>query len=364
LALLVPLALGAQELEPQRQEPVESTSPAPGTRTPPVQEPDHQASGTQQANSTEQAETPAATSPCLPAEGTRSHAVIDQIQRGVYRTVCTTARWFDNLFGEEHPDDVHEPVWGRLLVGAHWDERDGLEDEIHFRAEFDLPKLESRMNAFVGRSNREDEVSDRNIATSALPEILSLPDDDEWLVGLGYHPLRSQNSRFDVDLGVDIESPLNPYVKARYQHRHTLGQHNLFNVRHTAFWEDKDGVGFTERIDVDHLLGEDSMVRWRTIGTYSETTDGIDWRSQVTLYYQLSNRRALAFEVGAFGETDHEVEAEDLFVRTIYRQRISRDWLFVDVRPGVAWRRRARDEPREAVPFVTFGVELLYGKPR
>lgn len=289
--------------------------------------------------------------------------MIDKIQRGVYRTVCSAARWIDNLFGEDRAEDEYDPVWGRLLVGAHYDEQDGINQEVHFRAEFDLPKAERRLHAFIGRSNRKDEVSDRNTEVAALPEILSLPGDDEWLVGLGYHPRRSAGDHFDVDFGVDLETPLNPYVKARYRQRRALGDKSLFSIRHTAFWEEKDGFGVTVRSDVDHLWTEDLLLRWRTIGTFSQATEGVAWRSEVTVYHQLSSRRAIALQVGAFGETDKEVILEDLLVRPIFRQRIARDWLFLDLRPGVAWRRRTREEPRRPVAFITLGVELLYGKP-
>jgi hypothetical protein len=315
------------------------------------------------ASAGESATLPPDLRPCATSASDDRDAVIDRIRRGVYRSVCVSANWFDDLFGNAREEQEHEPVWGRLLVGSHWDERDGVEEEIRFRAEVAFPNLERRLHAFIGRSDRGDVVSDRDNSGAEPPDILSLPDDDEWLVGMGYNPLRSDRASFDIDLGADLEFPLNTFIKTRYRHRHTYGEHTLLNVRHTLFWENDDGLGLTTRVELDRLLGRGSMRRLLTVATLSEATLGVDWLTELSHYFRLSDRRAFALQVGAFGETDHEVIVEDYFLRTIYRQRISRDWLFLDVRPGVAWRRESLAEERELVPILTIGIELLYGQP-
>jgi len=45
----------------------------------------------------------------------------------------------------------------------------------------------------------------------------------------------------------------------------------------------------------------------------------------------------------------------------IFRQQFAREWLYLDIRPGFAFRREFRDEPREIVPFLSVGVEMVFG---
>lgn len=303
--------------------------------------------------------------PCLAPPVALGPEFIDRVHRGLHRTVCRTALWFDSLFGDPSNFDEYRGTYGRLRVGIGWDDIDGIEEDTHFAAKVDFPNLEERLNAFVGRFDRDDLVEDRqrNIETIPAP-VLGIPDDDEWLVGLGYTPRRGRRSKLSFDLGADIEFPMNPFLRARYRHRYSIGSASQIQVRHALFWEREDGYGTTHRFDLDHLLGEKTLFRWRNVGTLSEGDQGLDWYSESTIYRRLAPLRAMALQFSIDGETDAPVRLESYLLRVIYRESIFRPWLFLDVRPGVAWRREEHRGPRETAPFVTVSLEILFGERR
>ncbi len=312
-------------------------------------------------NAPEEAALEAEEKPCTPRPGD-SRAWVDRVQRGLYRAVCASSRWFDGLFGDTRFDEEYNRTHGRLMVGVNWDDHEGLSDEIRFHAEYELPQAERRLRAFIGREDRKDVVTDREQRTTRVSDFLSFDEDEEWLVGLGYSPLRSARSRFDVDLGMDFQFPMNPYLKLRYRHVFPRGEYTLWRFRQTVFWENEDGVGTTTRLDFEHLLRPNLLVRFRNVGVLSEATRGVDWYSELTFYQGFGDERAFGYRASARGETDLNVGVRDLALQVIYRERFLRDWLFLDIEPGVVWRRRELHDPRDVVPILVVGLEIAFGQ--
>ena len=52
---------------------------------------------------------------------------------------------------------------------------------------------------------------------------------------------------------------------------------------------------------------------------------------------------------------------KDWGVQLIYRQRISREWLFLELRSSVTWPKDELDESRKANWGVGVAVEMLFG---
>ncbi len=302
--------------------------------------------------------------PCA-SEYLEGRSWLDWLNLGLHRTACETALWFDHLFGDYRLDEELEATHGRALVGLIWDEQYGFEEDLRLRARLHFPNMERRLNAFIGRDDREDLLEDaqRRGATS-LPRMFD-PADDEWLVGLGYRPLSGgRNGDLDFDVGMNFDFPIEPFARARYKHRTFLSDTDLIRFRHSLFWEREDGWGMSTRIDYEHAFTNGSMMRWRGAGKLSDITEGADWFTELSYYHRLGRRRALAHQVGANGETDAPILVENYFVRVIYRQQILREWFFLEIGPGMAWRRDVPGEPRDSVPILRFGVEMLFGDYR
>lgn len=301
--------------------------------------------------------------PCA-SEYLEGRSWLDWLNLRLHRTACETALWFDHLFGDYRLDEELEATYGRALVGVIWDEQYGFEDDLRFRARLHFPNMERRLNAFIGRDDRDDVLEDaqRRGATS-LPHMFDAAD-DEWLLGLGYRPISGGNGDLDFDVGMNFDFPVEPFARARYKHRTFLSDTDLVRFRHSLFWEREDGWGLSTRIDYEHAFAGGSMMRWRGAGKISDITQGADWFTELSYYHRLGRRRAIAHQIGANGETDMPVQIENYFVRLIYRQQILREWFFLEIGPGMAWRRETPGEPRDSVPILRFGVEMLFGDYR
>jgi len=289
-------------------------------------------------------------------------AWLDRMQAGLYRGMCLTAARFDGFFGSARFNDEYQSTNGSLSVGALWDQRDGFDPALRFRLRMKLPQLSDRFNVFIGRVDPVEHVTEMRDDFDALPRQFGRQEDDAVLVGLGYSQPAHGNGYFDFDVGTELSLPLDPYVKGRYRIAVPFFEHNVLRLRETVFWQQSERAGVTSRIDVERLLGERFLVRWTGSGTWTQNTEGAEWLSSATLYQNLGAGRALAYQVGASGESDNDVPLQDYGFRLIFRRRIFRDWLILELRSSITWPRETLLETRERNLGVGAAVEMQFGE--
>jgi len=290
-------------------------------------------------------------------------ARLDTMRKGLERGVCSTARFVDRLFGREHEYSEYEDQSnGRASATLGYNELDEFEVDTRFRVSVNLPQINERFNATIGRASRDEYVADE--LTLVGPSVGAFSDDQpaEWFAGVGYRVLRNQNSRFDLGAGIKLQSPLNPYANARYRYYFHAGPETLLTLRTTAFVENDEGFGVTQAFDVDHVLGRDYLLRFGNSARLSQETEGVRWRSRVALYQAIDYKRAMRYEVSMRGETDGT--QPDLYgLRVTHRRSVLRDWLFVEFGGALFWADGPEPEDRcDACLGATIGFEVLFGE--
>ncbi len=294
--------------------------------------------------------------------GGDGRAVIDRMQKGVYAGVCGTALWFDSLFGTPRREQDSEDTFGRLGLFETYDRRDRLETRLRLRARIALPALENRARLTLGRGDGQDLVGEPTANSRVqLPSAFQGVNNDEWLLGLGYSPRDRMANGFDFGIGVRLRFPVDPYVKVTYRHNWVFSDDTLLRFRETPFWRDSRGFGATTQVSLDHLLSPSRLLRWSNAATLAEDTEGFDWGTSVTAFQSLSRRRAISFSTLLLGETRADVRIQDFGFETRYRQRVLREWLFMELSASATWPREFLEEKREFNPGVGIGFEMYFG---
>ena len=88
---------------------------------------------------------------------------IDTVRAGIQRGVCSTARFVDRVFGRENQfSEYEDESSGRAGVTLGWDEQDGFEVDTRFRASVNLPQINERFNATIGRATSDEYLADES----------------------------------------------------------------------------------------------------------------------------------------------------------------------------------------------------------
>ena len=137
------------------------------------------------------------------------------MQAGLYRTMCLSTARFDGFFGNARFDDEYQATHGSLSVGALWDERDHWDPSVRFRAHVRLPQLSERFNAFAGRVDPDEYVTECGTISTHCPGSLPGKTDDAVLLGLGYRQPGRRGGNFDASVGAKLDWPRSPTSKVR-----------------------------------------------------------------------------------------------------------------------------------------------------
>ncbi|HSN88032.1 MAG TPA: hypothetical protein VL025_14840 [Thermoanaerobaculia bacterium] len=290
--------------------------------------------------------------------------LLDDSRRLLAETFCGATLWFDGLFGGQPDIENARAVSGRVELSTIYTEADGTEPKARLRLKYDLPNLENRVNVFLGRDDRDDFVRGREEGFAIRSAVFGVETEDRWLAGLGYSPPGRWRERLDFRVGGRLSSAPEAFVQGRLRRNVFVGDRSVWRLRETVFYENRDGFGSTTSADFDHVLRRTLLFHWGTVGTVSEATDGLDWRSATVLYQNLGtrSRSALAYELFLRGSTGRDVHVREYGARGVYRRPLNREWLFGELITGYTWPRESIDKPREGSALIGLGIELLFGK--
>ena len=113
------------------------------------------------------------------------------MRAGLERGVCSTARFVDRLFGGDREfAEYDDEASGRASVTLGWNEQDHVEVDTRFRASVNLPQINERFNATIGKASSDEYVADEIGVFN--PAVGAFSDDDpaEWFAGVGYRAHR------------------------------------------------------------------------------------------------------------------------------------------------------------------------------
>jgi hypothetical protein len=289
-------------------------------------------------------------------------ALVDEARRVLEETFCGATLWFDGLFGGEPDLENAREVSGRVELSTLHTEAEGTDFKGRLRLRYDLPTLERRLNVFLGREPSDEFVEDRPEGFAIRSSVFGLEDEEQWLAGLGYSPPGRWAKKVDFRVGGKVKSAPEIFVQSRYRRNKFVGTRNVWRFRETLFWENRDGWGSTTSLDFDRVVRRDLLFRAGGVGTYSEATAGLAWRTNLIAYYNLRRTRAVAGELFLRGATDAEVQLREYGVRSIYRQPVGHPFLFGELIVGYTWPRFEPEQKREGSMMVGLGLELLFGR--
>jgi len=286
---------------------------------------------------------------------------LDRTQEGVHGAVWRSARWVDRMFGVGQDDQAYQEASGSLAPALLYDEFNGFKPRVRFRVNVPLPQLDERVNAFVGRVDPDEFVTEQSQDSGAFRRQYGPMSEDETILGIAYREPPRPGGRFDAGLGVRVRFPLDPYIKGSY--RYTIGSMDrvLFNFRETIFWQNSEDLGSTTRVDLERIVAEKWLVRYTASATYSQESEGVKGYTALTALHALGPRKALAFEVGMDGASDAEVPLHEYGFKAAYRQNVLREWLVLELRTSLTWPREEEEERRESSWGVGIGFEMFFG---
>jgi hypothetical protein len=269
----------------------------------------------------------------------------------------------DRWFGSDKDESAYQQhVYGSIAPALLYDQYNRLQTRLRFNVNLPLPQLNSRFNAFIGRFDPNEFVTEQNEPSGAFARQYGPLTQDQTLFGLSYHAPERQGGHFEAGAGVRVALPIDPYVKASYVYEVGASERGLLALRETAFWQNHaEGFGVTTRVDMERIYGMRWLVRWANSATFSQKSNGIRGYSALLAMRGFPSRRALALEISVDGASDAPVPLHDYGAKIAYRESILRRWLIMEVRASVDWPQDYVSQTRNRSLGIGLGFEMLFG---
>ena len=282
--------------------------------------------------------TPAGAEELPPNWVDRSHTVASDSAQAV-------VEWMDEFFGDPTYDLEKAESFLRLEFEHEWDQEKGNDFGIRLRGKVQLPKINQRVDLIF---------SDDDTAAGDRAEQSDLD-----RVALQVNVRESTRSRFDATLGWSSGAP-KPGV--RFRNEGDLTERDSYRYVQRVQWANDEGFFTLGQVDLFHALDSDDVVRWSNRIKWGEETDGVEWRTRLSLFQRFyeETERPLAFNhfVTVRGETRPESYIQNYALGTLVRRQIYRDFLFFEVEPSANYRKPGHGEDRELAWQLVFRLEV------
>lgn len=262
-------------------------------------------------------------------------------------------QWIDRYFGGAEVDHEAASSRLRLRLSSSWDERLGTDVGVRLGGKVNLPALSERLDLVFRGDDPVDDINGQE-------------DPSQSRIGLQYQLGASATSphRFDLTLGVNSSGP-RPGMKYRYRKR--FSERDTLRFTQRLQYEFDDGVGTTSRIDFDHIINQDQLIRSYSRLFWGEESDGLEWSTSLshiarwrdeTAQRGVQGRAAMVFaEVS--GVTQPFSYISNYRVGLRLRRHTYRDYLFLELEPSYNWRIDAPTLPRRGAWQVELRLEFL-----
>ena len=283
-------------------------------------------------------------------------------RRAGFRSVCLASHWVDGLFGDNPFDPKEGKINGNVSLEVESRQHRGLEIMPRIRSSVKLPQASKKIDLFFDRDKESQSIGG---ASSALHSDNKAPTEEATnQLGIGYQVYQGLADLLNFRIGVRLYS-WRPelFVRSRYAVTFAESKTDHWNFEQTLFWKKSEGFGETSGLEYQRHLGGPYLFRWQNGATYSETSVGVRWNSSVSIFHALSDENAIQWTYGANGETGEADPMASHGPRVMFRQRLSRRWLVLELYTGIDHVKTALDPVRQSQAYVGAKIEAHFNPP-
>ena len=266
----------------------------------------------------------------------------DEISDGILKI---THR-FDSFFGEDIIDDDQDDTLIRLQLTGDFGENNRSAFNNRLSVRLKLPQLSNRVQLIF------DDIVEKNEKKDIVQEVK----DSEPLTGLRY-AVEENRLRFNVDAGVKVRMEPDAFVRARLRKIFDLEPWSL-KLSQDVYWLMRDGPGEVTQAKLSRRLNHDYLFKSTTSAKWDESHDGITYSQALSLYQELSKRKALRYTVAASMPTSPITTIDEYQAFITWRQLAYSDWCYIEIEPQASF---PRDRDYTFTPTIMFKLDLMFG---
>jgi hypothetical protein len=281
---------------------------------------------------------------------------VDTTHQRITKVVLTSSGWIDSFFRDEQATYEETSTYLRLRLTNTSQEGELL--KIHFRPRIhlDLPLYRENLRLFL---STEDDKNDRFRLPldEQVADIRQPPSEHRATTGLRYFLRSTIYNHATINVGMRFYG-IKPvaFLEPRYRHTVRLDDWNLsFTQRFTLRSDDRQIAN--TRIDLERPLHQ-LFFRTSLVGNWYDNEKGYYYGHHFNLFQPISRNRILRYGWSNFFVTRPAHAFVESRLLVSYRQRIWKEWFFVEITPQIAF---PREDDYAAAFFLFLQLDIIFG---
>ena len=259
----------------------------------------------------------------------------------------------DKFISDKRLEEDNEKSRIRVTPGLKLRDAEGLDFTLRVNGKLRLPRFEDRVDLIFSSIDEDESV----LGELDRQQTVRGKNDGEGTASVRYYIKNTLNFKVSTDAGLRFRPEPDPRFNLRFRLHHDF-DHLTTRFTQTFFWEAHDGFGEKSQFDLDQQKLSSYLSRLSATILWSEDSDGVETGYSYSYYRYLLNRRVVGTRVGVASVLEPSARIENYTARLIYRQSVHRDWIYMEVEPGVEF---PRDREFQATGFLNIKFDIIFG---
>lgn len=280
-------------------------------------------------------------------------ALIDKTHAGISTRLEATVKYADRFFADDNVFEETNKSYARLPLDVIYDQDDGLGLKIKLRARINLPNTNKRIKLLLTDANSEDEAD--NITTPE-PEALQ---DNNFSVSLETQLKETGKWKVRPSLGLKTSIPPDPFARLRLIRYFSPAKKWLSRFSATGTYLAMAGAESDVRVQFSRAIREDLLFRSTTRWKWTKKNDYSEGTQIFSFFQHINEKVNVSYEMGIFSNDKEGWLIEEYSLWHRYRRLAYKNWLFIEIKPELRFK---RDNDYDPSYRITFRVEPVFGK--
>jgi len=275
-------------------------------------------------------------------------SLLDRQKEFIDARVQRASLWVDSFFADPSYEAEQANSQFRLRPELYYSKEEDLRANVRLRARLNLPNLGHRVSLVVGAEDESD--FDYSVDDNS----------NDGVIGLQF--FMKESSRWNTSLSLGMKfNEFAGFVGPRVRYTDVLGQKGSYRFTQTLRWQTNNYWQINSRLDLNRVINGSLFFRQTFDGRWrGEDAEEDGYRTQISsfLTQRLSGVSGLQYEFSTVFHTRPDTHVDEYVVSVRYRKRTSRDWLYYEIMPQVAFE---NEFDYAFNPGIRLRVEFFYG---
>ncbi|PSU36077.1 hypothetical protein [Photobacterium lutimaris] len=282
---------------------------------------------------------------------------VEDTQDSISDTIHDYSSSLDHYIGKNDEElPITNRSYLRLKLKSRYTHRDHLDLDASVKLKLDLPHTEKNWKLILDTDPDDfDRLEDKQRG-------ISNGSDGSLSGAVGGVQLQGQQWgkwRTNLDLGLKIKLPLDPFARADLRRIDRLSHTWTSRIKQEIFYYDSKGPGALTSVNFYFSSQEDpsTILKLSSSAQYLDTDDNWEFVQQAEIFDRIGQDNLLQYSLGISADSTPNYSITNSWISLAWKHRLYSDWLYMTLTPELDFQDRYQYKVN---PGIMLEIELFF----